>query len=320
MHSVSLQQRSASRIPLPHIQLTTPLTHAHRWRTLRKERGDSPHSKVVRLAVAAGGRVLWSCGKGTLALWHAYSEWHARVPAQTVGLLAHITIGHTSHARPAGLSPKPGCLRHLNPNKPTPNTGGEYLGTLSEDAPEGYSGEWGMGGSGLGAGGPQGVESWRVSPSVGLGGRLDIQAFVAMPEVRGGGGACTCVWACGGVYWGVEAPARGARRGLVRKGHKPGVANFIGRGREAVHPPPLLCSSSLHSLQEQEELEEVDDDPTRAALKLAAKGVSKVGLLVRCGSVLARGAFDWGEEVGERMQRAALNSAVVSVFPWVGEV
>jgi hypothetical protein len=33
-----------------------------------------PHSKVVALAVSAGGRVLWSAGKNTISLWSTHSE------------------------------------------------------------------------------------------------------------------------------------------------------------------------------------------------------------------------------------------------------
>lgn len=33
----------------------------------------SPHSKVVALAVSAGGRVLWSAGKSSVSLWSTHS-------------------------------------------------------------------------------------------------------------------------------------------------------------------------------------------------------------------------------------------------------
>lgn len=39
--------------------------------------GGNPHSKVVGLAVSAGGQVLWSVGKATVSLWSTHSECHA---------------------------------------------------------------------------------------------------------------------------------------------------------------------------------------------------------------------------------------------------
>lgn len=33
-----------------------------------------PHSKVVGLAVSAGGRVLWSVGKSSISLWSTHSK------------------------------------------------------------------------------------------------------------------------------------------------------------------------------------------------------------------------------------------------------
>lgn len=45
-------------------------------RNLRKLQGGPPHGKVARLAVSAGGRVLWSCGRETLSLWSAFSGQH----------------------------------------------------------------------------------------------------------------------------------------------------------------------------------------------------------------------------------------------------
>jgi WD40 repeat protein len=33
-----------------------------------------PHSKIIGLAVSAGGRVLWSAGKNTISLWSTHSE------------------------------------------------------------------------------------------------------------------------------------------------------------------------------------------------------------------------------------------------------
>lgn len=57
-------------------------------RQLRKQepRGgtsSNPHSKVVGLAVAASGRVLWSAGKNTVSLWSAYSELPAAMQRQS---------------------------------------------------------------------------------------------------------------------------------------------------------------------------------------------------------------------------------------------
>jgi hypothetical protein len=39
--------------------------------------GGNPHSKVVGLAVSAGGQVLWSIGKASVSLWSTHSECRA---------------------------------------------------------------------------------------------------------------------------------------------------------------------------------------------------------------------------------------------------
>lgn len=52
----------------------SPLAAPRQGRNLRKLQGGPPHGKVARLAVGAGGRVLWSCGRQTLSLWSAFSE------------------------------------------------------------------------------------------------------------------------------------------------------------------------------------------------------------------------------------------------------
>lgn len=44
-----------------------------------------PHSKVIALAVSAGGRVLWSAGKSTISLWSTHSESPAAVYMNAVG-------------------------------------------------------------------------------------------------------------------------------------------------------------------------------------------------------------------------------------------
>jgi phosphatidylinositol-bisphosphatase len=49
--------------------------------------GSDPHSRVVRVAVSSGGRVLWTAGRETLALWSAHSGQHLgtlRAPAGPV--------------------------------------------------------------------------------------------------------------------------------------------------------------------------------------------------------------------------------------------
>jgi len=43
-----------------------------RVREARNHRGGKPHSKVQRMALAAGGGLVWTAGKATLCIWDAY--------------------------------------------------------------------------------------------------------------------------------------------------------------------------------------------------------------------------------------------------------
>ncbi|GBF99290.1 inositol polyphosphate phosphatase [Raphidocelis subcapitata] len=54
----------------------SPALPPRQARNLRKLQGGPPHGKVMRLAISAGGRVLWSCGRETLSLWSAYNGQH----------------------------------------------------------------------------------------------------------------------------------------------------------------------------------------------------------------------------------------------------
>jgi len=82
-----------------------PNTAPLRWRSLRKN-GKLPHRKVVRLAVTAGGRLLWTSGKSTLSLWDAYSEWTwrqgCRVRAVALSSLTHLNV--VRRQRVAGMA------------------------------------------------------------------------------------------------------------------------------------------------------------------------------------------------------------------------
>ncbi len=57
-----------------YVRASTPAMPPMKWRSLKKQ-GNAPHYKVVRMVLAANGRILWTSGTTTVSLWDAYSEW-----------------------------------------------------------------------------------------------------------------------------------------------------------------------------------------------------------------------------------------------------